>query len=137
VKLTSAETFPTGSNDAVPWDAADIDELGAWAASPNPTRLTVPAGVSRVRLQANVTWTTNTTGYRRMYLQKNGAAFPGEFLVDSANHGSSTPINQNASTPALEVSSGDYFELFVQQISGGNLDMQDSDTTWLAMEAVK
>jgi hypothetical protein len=140
VALASAQSFPTASNDAVSWDSVVVDELGATGAgdSPpvNPTRLTVPTGVSKIRLSANTVWEANTTGYRRLYVLKNGAPFAGEFLIEAANIGSTAVMGLNAASAIINVSPGDFFELMVQQLSGGNLNLQASETTWFEMEAV-
>jgi hypothetical protein len=43
----------------------------------NPTWLTVPAGVTKVRLKGNIGWTFGGSGYRHVWMHKNGALFFG------------------------------------------------------------
>jgi hypothetical protein len=43
------------------WDATEFDTESLWD-SGNPSRLTVPGGVSRVRLLGNVRWQSSATG---------------------------------------------------------------------------
>lgn len=85
----------------------------------NNTRLTVPAGVTRVRLYANIYWTPGvTTGGQQSMLLKNGS------VAFAANPGVATPDGILFSdvdyagvhilvSPPLIVTSGDYFELQV------------------------
>jgi hypothetical protein len=58
----------------------------------NPTRLTVPSAVSRVRLLGNVRWQSNAAGERQMLVTKNGATFPGQPM---ARHGAAGLTGQN------------------------------------------
>jgi hypothetical protein len=43
------------TDTVIPWDATEFDTEGFWD-SGNPSRLTVPSGMSRVRLLGNVRW---------------------------------------------------------------------------------
>jgi hypothetical protein len=40
-------------------------------------RLTVPAGFSKVRLKGNIDWAFGGSGYRHIWVHKNGALFFG------------------------------------------------------------
>src|SRR6056297_719061 len=75
--LTSDDTgqdFTTAA--AISWDAAEEVGGKTWWAGGNPTRLTVPSGVTHIRLKAQVGVTNLTADeYARPYILKNGAAF--------------------------------------------------------------
>jgi hypothetical protein len=51
---------------AIPWDATVYDTDAFWSAG-NPARLTVPAGISKVRLKGNIDWTFGGTGHRHVW----------------------------------------------------------------------
>ena len=57
-------------------DAIVYDADAFWSAG-NPTRLTVPAGFSKVRLKGNIDWAFGGSGYRHIWMHKNGALFFG------------------------------------------------------------
>jgi hypothetical protein len=72
VQLTADEAVAASTDAAIPWDAIVYDTDAFWSAG-NPTRLTVPAGVSKVRLKGNIDWTfgaqaTATSGCTRTAL---------------------------------------------------------------------
>lgn len=138
VKLTAAESIANASATAVAWDASEYD-TDAFYAGANPTRLTVPGGVSRVRLAAGVFFASNSdSNTRNISIRKNGATTFGGPLLQFANGGSSP---QNAalavSSAVLSVVGGDYFEVFARQDSGGALDVTVSDFTFFGIEVVE
>ena len=44
--------LPTSTDTSIPWDATVYDTDNFWSAG-NPTRFTIPSGVSKVRLKPN------------------------------------------------------------------------------------
>jgi len=89
----------------VAWDAADFDTHGYWAASPNPSRITIPAGVTKVILTAGMN-TAAATGSIEMNINKNGSNFVGIDRPDTTG----TDFTQDT-TGVIEVVAGDYFEV--------------------------
>jgi hypothetical protein len=89
--------------------------------SGNPIRLTVPSGVSRVRLLGNVRWQSDATGERQALITRNGAAFQGQPM---ARHGAAGLTGQNLAGPALAVSAGDVFDLSVWHSAGASLNVE-------------
>jgi len=75
VRLTADEPVANSTDAAIPWDATIYDTNAYWSAG-SPTRLTVPAGVSKVRLKGNLDRTFGGTGYRHLWMHQNGG--PGE-----------------------------------------------------------
>ena len=61
VKLTADEPIADSTDVAIPRDAAVYDTDAFWSAG-NPTRLTVPAGVAKVRLKGNIDGTFGGSG---------------------------------------------------------------------------
>lgn len=99
---------------AVAWDAETYDTDSIHDNSTNNSRLTVPSGVTKVRLNATVVIDLVTTGlYTTLIIRKNGSnAYDGAGscinLADNFNVG-----RLNVTTAVLSVSSGDYFEAYV------------------------
>lgn len=97
--------------------------------STNPSRLTVPSGVSVVRLSCNIE-TANSTGEIGVQLYKNGAALTNDIQFDQS--GASNFIG--FLTLPLSVSSGDYFEVRVRTTAATNVAI--SNNSWFAIEEV-
>jgi hypothetical protein len=131
VQLTSPETIPNSVPTDISWDATVYD-VGGWWSGANPTRLTVPAGVSRVIVSCNIQWATNNVGGRLVIHKKNGGTFPGQGasrLVPTEN------ADANVHSAVVDVVAGDFFEVRVTQTSGGNLDLNDAPSNWFAIRA--
>ncbi len=102
----------------------------------NNSRLTVPADVTRVSLDAQVEWAANSTGLRDAYIVKNGVVFAGYPYDIKAPVSATNPTLQQVSSGVLDVTPGDYFEVAVYQNSGGSLGLGGGATprTWFSME---
>jgi len=136
VELTANETIANAINTQIPWDAVVTDTSSIWSAG-SPTRLTVPAGASRVKLSGSILFNFNATGVRTLQLLKNGAAVKGGIYANNTNPDSIYAAPLKGTSAILTVSPGDYFELDVYQNSGGNLDIIDNANTWFAMEIIE
>lgn len=119
VRLVSNTAVPHAADIPIAWGAAVYDTDGIWSADA-PTRLVVPAGVSRVRITGFVSLQdlgAGTPGIRVCVVKKNGVRFPGgqELLM------AGQPFLLPADTAAVPVVAGDYFEVCVYQNSGGSV----------------
>lgn len=123
----------TGAYVAIPWQSAVYDTDAFWSAG-QPTRLTVPAGVTKVRLTANIEWQTSPTS-QLVEVRKNGASVVGggSFIV----RGDSGYTNQmrNVVSAVIPVVAGDWFDLAVYIGTAGEL--RSLERTWFAIEAVE
>jgi hypothetical protein len=124
VRLTATEPVAASTDVAIPWDATVYATETFWSAG-NPTRLTVPAGVSKVRLKANINWTFGGSGYRHVWVHKNGALFFG--AAKESDLGDSGV--QSIGTAVVDVTPGDYFELIARQTSGSTKNVVDDELT--------
>jgi hypothetical protein len=120
VTLTSAQSIANdaGTPYAVTWGAAQPNDLAIWS-SGSSTRLTVPAGIYKVRVYANIVWYSNNTGYRILLIQKNGstiASVYGNAVAQSAGI---------VDSGIIDVVPGDYFVIAVQQSSGSSLNIDN------------
>ena len=104
------------------------------------TRITIPAGVSKVKIMASIMWGGTGAGasesaYRRITLLKNGSIFTG-----SSQHELPSIANllcSNISSPVINVSEGDYFQVRAQQTTGSSLSILDDPRSWFAVEVVE
>ncbi len=135
-RLTADESIANNTTTAVPWDSTIEDVGGFWSAL-NPTRLTVPAGVTRIRVTGNVNWDVNGTGKRIAWIDKNGGPFAGRPAVEQqavSSAGSTT--RQNLTSRPIAVIAGDYFELKVFQNAGASRLVLSGNDSWLSIEAL-
>ncbi len=136
-----ALTASANSNDQVPWESAVYDTgfKGAVFAEfvTNPSRITIPAGITKVRLTGSAIMTANfgSSGLRRgIDLYKNGSKLdPGGFSQQS---GPQDGLHTTAVSAVIEVVATDYFELnyFNEDSSANNLS---ANSTWLSIEVIE
>lgn len=140
VYLDADQSISDSTTTAVNFDQESYDTDSIHDNATNNTRLTVPSGVSKIRLSARVNFAGNATGYRRGLMIKNGGtAYHGnaDFRL-AASMSDEFAITFN--TPVIDVSSSDYFELNVAQTSGGALNLLGTTSgwkTWFAMEIIE
>ncbi len=136
VRLTADESIANNTTTAIPWDATVEDVGGFWSGA-TPSRPTVPSGVARVRLTANIDWDSNTSGKRIAWIDKNGSPYAGRPLAEQqAVSSSGSNTRQNIGAGPLAVAPGDYFELKVFQNSGAGRLVRSGNDSWLTIEAV-
>lgn len=99
----SITTTPT----AVPFTDATYDTDGFWSGAA-PTRLTVPAGITKVRLWARLRWTGGSANHGARIF-RNGAAFVGQGDFKAAS--GYTDADYSFGSAVVAVTAGDYFEL--------------------------
>lgn len=127
--LNASQSITNNVGTAVQFNAENYDTDALHDNVTNNTRMTVPSGVSKIRLNANVKWGLNTTGQRFIAFWKNGAVFNGdsqssvETITAAIPSASGKGPLQQIESPILNVSPGDYFEVVVIQNSGGALNV--------------
>lgn len=133
VRRTTNLSIAVSTTVPIPWQSAVYDSDLFWNAG-QPTRLTIPAGVTKVRLVANIEWQTSPTS-QLVELMKNGTSVigGGSFIV----RGDSGYSNQmrNIASAVLPVVAGDWFELTVYVGTAGEL--RSLVRTWLSIEIVE
>ncbi|PTI10685.1 hypothetical protein BU096_00495 [Staphylococcus xylosus] len=133
VKLDTNISLNTKTTLYVPWQSALYNTSGFWNPT-NPTRLTVPKGVSKVRLSANVLWASNATGMRLLRVKQNGNYMPGlPYILKSAE----TTTGTQGNSGVIPVKEGDYFELEVRHEAGVAIDFRADPYTWFSIEVVE
>lgn len=121
VNLTSAYHIPFNT---------EIDDTGGWHDNvTNNTRLTVPSGVSYVRLTGQADF-DSTDGWRNLIIFKNGALLTPCTFQDS----STNPFQIRSYT--IAVTTGDYFTLFLSHSTDNSATIY-ADGTWFSIEKVE
>lgn len=119
VSNTGAQTVDS-SIAALTWDTEHYD-TGAWHDNvTNPSRLTVPSGVSYVRVCGNMVDTSSVSGQFNLVLYKNGSdTFPGACTMECETAGGD---GVSLVSPVIPVVPGDYFELYAFATSSRTTD---------------
>ena len=135
VKRTTAQTLATsGTAAAASFDAAVREDVGTMWDVSQPTRLVVPAGYTKARVSAGVSWAANATGSRKVTLLKNGAAFDGAPSHQSnANAVSGETTDQSIVSGIVAVAANDYFEVQLRHTAGASLDTV-AQLLWAGLE---
>jgi len=131
----------TGANytagAAIAWDSEtggyDTDSIHDNAT--NNSRLTVPSGVTCVRISAGVSLNNHTANkYCAIYTKKNGSL---SFLGHTeAYQQVNVPYpSLNVSSPIMPVTAGDYFEVWLLAETDTSIDITAA-SSWFAMEII-
>lgn len=123
-------------------EAYDTDTVHS--TSVNTSRLTVPSGVTKIRLTAQIQFAGNSTGVtRRLRITKNGGgggidANRDTYLpvIEAAAAGTPDPLGIQIVTGVIETVATDFFEMKVLQNSGGALNLL-ADMYWFEMEILE
>lgn len=132
VKLTTDYSLADATTVALSWGAVE-EEAGEWWDPSNPTRLTVPSGVDRVRIYAHGRKKLATAGQLVVNIRKNGSSYTRMPGADADAEYDAVSI---ASRP-IAVTPGDYFEMMIFQSGFGIAVDIASDETYFAIEAVR
>jgi hypothetical protein len=132
-RTTNFSVSTTGAYVAIPWQSAVYDSGALWDAG-QPTRLTVPAGVTKVRLTGNIEWQTSPTSQLVEIRINGGAVIGGGSFIARGDSGYSNQM-RNIASAVLPVVAGDWFELTVFVSASGEL--RGMERTWFALEVVE
>lgn len=150
VKMNADQSIPNSTNGVmVTYDTVIRDTEGFFNPT-YPTRFTIPAGITKVRLMGQQVFASNTTGLRQAVIRKNYPTPPASSLAGDlapgwyygvpattalANGG--TTSDMQIQTPVLDVYEGDIFEYEVHQASGGSLNLLASRGVWFEIEVIE
>lgn len=122
----SPQTIANNTATAITFNQEDYDTDSYHSTSSNTSRLTIPTGLGGAKLIIGyVEWSSNATGYRALTLFKNGNTTIEQEITPAA---SGVLTCQHVMAEAV-LQQGDYVELFVQQNSGGNVDIARASFT--------
>lgn len=126
---TTNQSITTGTLTAFSPDTVDFDSDVYWAVG-NPTRLTAPRQ-GKYTVGCSILWDTSTTGNRSVYVVKNGVT--GTRLAGEQMPANNGGILNIATT--LNLVAGDYVEFYVNQNSGGSVNVvatEQISQMWMA-----
>jgi hypothetical protein len=132
---TGAQSIPDAGVDTtinVLNTTPSVNDLGATVSA---TTITIPRGVNKVRVTANMGWENDgSTGQRTAKIFKNGASFAGTAQDQRA---AQTFTLQNIVSAPVSVVAGDTFSLVVSQTSGAARNtLGVSNSFYLCVEAI-
>lgn len=129
VRKSADQTSVTSA--AVSFNTEDADTHGFHDTVTNNERLTVPSGITRVRVSGNIV-TGSYNGQAELVMRKNGSSdvvgVPSERVSGTGNK------LINLFSPPINVSPGDYFDLLATLASSSSILAEQF--TWFAIEEV-
>lgn len=123
LRQSVAQSLPNAAWTAINFDAEDVDSYGGHSTVTNTSRYTCQTAGWYTACGA-VAYVPNSTGFRTVRLQINGAAI-NSAITYVPNNGTAEPV---AITPTRDIflNAGDYVEAAGYQNSGGSLNTQVS-----------
>jgi hypothetical protein len=133
VYQTAGTSLTTATQTLVAWDAETYDSDALHSVVSNTSRLSA-VGTGLYDFRCSLSFTSNATGLRQLMVRKNAAGATGGGTQVWIGTFSALAINSNAVTVALDVqlTSGDYLEVFAYQSSGGSLSLQSGASVTFA-----
>lgn len=136
--LVTKASNQTGVNlttaTAISWDTETYDTDGFHEGVSHPSRLTVPAGVNKVRIAGAIRLVSISLDmYVVVAIYKNGDVVYVGAPQQSTEVGTSS-VQVGVASGVISVTPGDYFELFVQVESDTSVDIV-ATRSWMSIEA--
>lgn len=130
----TAANYSAGA--AVPFDTESYDTDSIHDNSSNTTRLTVPSGVTKVRLTGNMFLSSvNANEVVNLDIRKNGVQFVMGLPNASGSNAFGFP-RANVCSAVMTVTAGDYFEMFITTSGDASITVVATGT-WFAMEIIE
>jgi hypothetical protein len=129
-----ALTYTTVNKEQL-WDSEFYDTDGIHDTSSNTGRLTVPTGVTKIRLTFNNLYTsTSVTTYVDVRIYKNGVS---NFFLETLPMPSGVGPAFVRTTPIFTVVAGDYFQLYTVSNDGTTTLTTNAENTSFGMEIIE
>ena len=126
---TGTQSIANTTWTTITWSAEVFDEANAANLGSSSSRITVPAGFTKMRLKANGHFaSTATASIRGLRFLKNGAALI--LGAELKNNPLSNIATVNINTPWLPVAAGDYFEVQAYHSEGAALNFNSNETLY-------
>jgi hypothetical protein len=122
-RLFNTATISVANNTAtaLTYNSESFDTDSFHSTSSNTSRITIPAGLGgKYSVFAIIEYPANTTGSREIQIRINGSV-AGQTIVDYQNFSSGAFYQKTAGI--MELTAGDYIELWVLQSSGVSLNI--------------
>lgn len=121
---STTQSIANTTDTAITFDAVNSDAWACWSAG-QATRLTAPIP-GRYSATGLISWAGNATGFRSIWIEKNGTSTLGRQSTVSV--GAGNPTWMEATAQPFDMVPGDYLRLIVWQNSGGALNVNNSST---------
>lgn len=136
-KAANQTTANYTSATAIAWDKELYDTSGFHDNVTNNSRLTVPAGVTKVRLVASAHLASVANGdASTLRISKNGGVDNWDGAASVALDSNNATRRMGCQTPPIDVVPGDYFEASLIQSSDNSLTVT-AQTSFFSIEAVE
>lgn len=132
VSKTGNQAISAGTTTTLTWDSESADTDGFHDNVTNNSRLTVPSGVTKVRLSGGCRNSQTTSGQTVVSITKNGASARGLPIRDEDNLSADNSLGVVSSIQ--EVTAGDYFEMRLFVTNAANAVA--GDETWFQIEEI-
>lgn len=117
----TTQSINDATNTALTFNTEDFDVGTMHDTGSNTSRLTIPASAGGLYwVDANATFATNATGYRQLFIRKNGTT---NVLSGVINLGNATTVTQVNCSGLVVLAAADYLEVMAFQSSGGALNV--------------
>ncbi|MCG8491038.1 MAG: hypothetical protein MI743_05440 [Sneathiellales bacterium] len=133
VSLGANQSVADSSDTALEWTVSNHDSDDFHDTGTNPSRFTIPVGISTVILTAQIRWDSDDSDIREVKFWKNGnSSYQGRAFLRRA---ATNNLLLNLVSPPLAVTAGDYFEVAVWQNSGESRDVLQHYSCWFSLQA--
>lgn len=118
---TASTSVPTGTDTLIPFAAEAYDTDGMHSTSSNTSRV-IAQTTGLFLVTASIAFSVNLTGGRSLAIRKNAAGNSSGGVGIGGNTAQATAyFGQVMSTFYVQMTAGDYLEMFAQQVSGSTL----------------
>lgn len=119
------QSIPNATDSSIDFDGVNSDLWGSWASGANSARLyaRIPG---RYMAVGQATFEAHATGFRRLWIEKDGTSTVGR--VDTISIGAGSAMWVNVTSQPFTMASGEYIRLMARQNSGGALNVINSST---------
>lgn len=130
--ISAAQSLPNSTPTTVTIATITTNDLGATLSGGG---IVIPRGVNKVRVSFGGDFAANATGIRYVIAQKNGAGGLGLPIMNMSAVSSGDTQFSDASMP-ISVVAGDVITIQAYQNSGAALNINNTNFTWLCVEAL-
>jgi len=130
--MSASQSIANNTNTALLWGSEYFDTDSFHSTATNTGRITIPSGKDGYYLLSGlIKWDGNTAGRRYYSLRKNGSFITGTDWLENTSNG------EGYISPTfnfiVDADATDYFEIFVNQSSGGGLDVTSDGSYYSAI----
>lgn len=130
IQLSGDQAIANATDTEPVWGNVIQNDEGIWNVA-NPSRLSVPASATSVRITVGIRWTANTTGYRKVTILDNSANIWG-----ASDHATGATGDTAFTTCIIPTAGISYFYVKVFQNSTISLNIRAVHGCFMQMEII-